>query len=154
VIELLLDLSNIVGGFLLAVGLLAQSPRVGEGIARAAAALAPFAWVVGVLALATGGFFLIKHVVDGPRVFHYEVVAIGVGVALLWERLAPRGAGAHTGRPDAVAGARRPAGTAVATGQLRTGQLRTGQLNGTALLLAVFGVIAIFVGIEGLFTPN
>ncbi|SBT52501.1 hypothetical protein [Micromonospora auratinigra] len=124
---LLLDLANIVGGFLLAVALLGSLPRVGDDLRRLAGRVAPFAWVVGVVALVTGGYWLIVHLVSGPRVFHFEVVGILVGLALLWDRL--------TGRP-----APRDQGSDGATG------LR--------LLLAIFGVIAIVVGIQGLFTPD
>jgi hypothetical protein len=119
----LLDVANIVGGFLLAAGLLR---RVADPLARAAAAIAPFGPVVGIVALVAGGYYLIVHLVSGPHVFHFELVGIGVGVALLWDRL--------TGRPAPARTAAEPAGG--------------------ALLLAVFGLIAIVVGIQGLFTPN
>jgi hypothetical protein len=127
VMALLLDLSNIVGGFLLSAALLRGVPRMGTGVARVAALVAPFAWVVGVVALVAGGYYLIVHVVSGPHVFHFEVVGIGVGVVLLWNRL--------TGRPDPRGG-------------------HQVDPTGTALLLAVFGLIAIVVGVQGLLTPD
>jgi hypothetical protein len=127
VIALLLDLANIVGGFLLAAGLLRRSPRIGADLARVAARIAPFGWIVGVVALATGGYYLILHATSGPHVFHFELVGIGVGVALLWDRLTGRALPRMDER-DAAAGA--------------------------GLLLAIFGVIAIIVGVQGLFTPN
>ena len=126
-IALLLDLANVVGGFLLAVGLLRRLPRVGDDLVRADTAVAPFAWVVGVVALVAGGYYLIVHLTSGPHVFHFEVVGIAVGVALLWDRL--------TGRP----------GSSQGPGNV---------LVGSSLLLAVLGLIAIIVGIQGLFTPN
>jgi hypothetical protein len=127
VIALLLDLANIVGGFLLAAGLFRHSPRAGAELGRVAARIAPFGWLVGVVALVTGGYYLILHATSGPHVFHFELVGIGVGVALLWDRL--------TGRP----------GPAID---------RRGTATGAGLLLAIFGIIAIIVGIQGLFTPN
>ncbi|MFG2050574.1 hypothetical protein ACGFIW_24445 [Micromonospora sp. NPDC048935] len=127
---LLLDLANIVGGFLLAVAVLRLLPRVGDDLGRLAGRAAPIAWVVGLVALVTGGYYLIVHLVSGPRVFHFEVVGIGVGLALLWDRL--------TGRP-----APRDEQATGATGA-----------TGLRLLLAIFGLIAIVVGIQGLFTPD
>ncbi|MGK5684147.1 hypothetical protein [Actinoplanes sp. URMC 104] len=114
---LLLDLANIVGGFLLAVSLLRRLPRAGDTLQRAADRVAPFGWVVGVAALVAGGFYLLVHLFNGPHVFHFEVVGILVGVALLWDRLTRRKA------PP-------------------------------ALLLAVFGLIAVVVGLQGLVTPD
>jgi hypothetical protein len=128
VIALLLDLANIVGGFLLAIALLQRTPRIGAELVRANAAVTPFAWIVGVVALTAGGYYLIVHLTAGPHVFHFEVVGIAVGVALLRDRL--------TGHP------------APQDGQPTT------TLEGTSLLLAVLGVIAIIVGIQGLFTPD
>ncbi|MFC7478807.1 hypothetical protein ACFQX7_00315 [Luedemannella flava] len=125
---LLLDLANIVGGFLLAIALLRRLPRVGDVLGRGAGAVAPFGWIVGLVALITGGYWLLVHAISGPHVFHFEVVGIGVGIALLWDRLTNRAAP----RADSSGG--------VATG--------------AALVLAVFGVIAIVVGIQGLFTPD
>jgi hypothetical protein len=127
IMALLLDLANITGGFLLAVALLRLLPRVGEHLARFAERVGPFGWIVGIVALAAGGYYLIVHLVSGPRVLHFEVVGIGVGVALLWERL--------TGRQRPVR--REPTGP-----------------TGFVLLLAVFGLIAIVVGLQGLFTPD
>ena len=126
-IALLLDLANITGGFLLAVGLLRRSPRIGDNLARAAARIAPFGWVVGVVALATGGYYLILHATSGPHVFHFELVGIGVGIALLWDRL--------TGRTPPRTYARYAP-------------------TGAGLLLAIFGIVAIIVGVQGLLTPD
>ncbi|MDG4787369.1 hypothetical protein O7626_15750 [Micromonospora sp. WMMD1102] len=127
IMALLLDLANIVGGFLLAVALLRRLPRVGDDLGRFAARVAPFGWLVGIVALVAGGYYLIVHLVSGPRVFHFEVVGIAVGLALLWDRL--------TGRPAA-----------------RTDEGTTA--TGVGLLLAIFGIIAIVVGLQGLFTPD
>jgi len=127
IMALLLDLANIVGGLLLAIALLRRLPRVGDDLGKVAARIAPFGWVVGLVALVTGGFYLLVHLVSGPHVFHYEVVGIGVGLALLWDRLTGR----QASRGDAD---RAPAGA--------------------ALLLAVFGLIAIVVGLQGLVTPD
>ena len=121
---LLLDIANIAGGLLLAAGLLRQLPRVGDGFGRFAARAAPWGWIVGVVALVTGGYYLIVHLFSGPHLFHFEVVAIGVGVALLWDRLTGRGRPAANGSPA------------------------------PALLLAIFDLIAVAVGIQGLFTPD
>jgi hypothetical protein len=126
---LLLDLANIVGGFLLAIALLRKLPRVGDDLGRFAARVAPFGWVVGVVALAAAGYYLIVHLVSGPHVFHFEVVGLGVGIALLWDRL--------RGRTPAV----------------RDGENRD-TATGLTLLLAIFGIIAIVVGIQGLFTSD
>jgi hypothetical protein len=125
IMALLLDLANIIGGFLLAIGLVASLPRVGDGFGRAAARVGPFGWLVGVVALVAGGFYLIVHLFSGPQVFHFEIVGIAVGVALLWGRLTNRPA-----REGSEHGA------------------------GLSLLLAIFGLIAIVVGIQGLFTPD
>ena len=121
---LLLDLANIVGGFLLAAALLVRLPRVGDDIGRAEGKLAAAGWIVGVVALVAGGYYLLVHLISGPRVFHFEIVGILVGLALLWDRL--------TGRKREP----RPAAT------------------GLGLLLAIFGLIAIVVGFQGLFTPD
>jgi hypothetical protein len=127
IMALLLDLANIVGGFLLAVAVLSRLPRVGDDLGRLAARIARAGWVIGVVALVAGGYYLLVHLFSGPRVFHFEVVGIGVGLALLWDRLTPRRA------PRAE---------------------QQGQATGLTLLLAVFGLIAIAVGIQGLFTPD
>ena len=129
IMALLLDLSNIVGGFLLAIALLRRLPRVGEGLSRVADRVAPFGWVVGIVALIAGGYYLIVHAISGPHVFHFEVVGIAVGLALLWDRLTGRAARTDAERRDGVA-------------------------TGASLLLAIFGIIAIVVGIQGLFTPD
>jgi len=118
---LLLDLSNLAGGFLLAAALLRRLPRVGDDLGRFADRAAPFGWIVGVVALVAAGYYLIVHLLSGPRVFQFEVVGLGVGVALLWTRL--------TGRQPTTK-------------------------DGLVLLLAIFGLIAIAVGIQGLFTPD
>jgi hypothetical protein len=135
VIGLLLDLANTVGGFILAIMLLRRLPRVGDDLLRAKSAIAPYAWIVGIVALVTGGYYLIVHLTSGPHVFHFELIAIAVGVVLLWERL--------TGR-SAV----KERSAAAITGRSGTG------LTGGSLLVAVLGVIAIIVGIQGLFTPD
>ena len=127
-IALLLDLSNIVGGFLLAIALLQRTPRIGDDLARADATVAPYAWIVGVVALVAGGYYLIVHLTSGPHVFHFEVVGIAVGVALLRDRLM-----------------RRP---------IASGASTTTAVEGGSLLLAIFGLIAVLVGIQGLFTPD
>lgn len=151
--SVVLDLVNIVGGLLLAVALLALVPRLGGGIRRGLGVLVPFGWVVGVIALVAGGYFLIKHIVDGPHVFHFEVVGIAVGVCLLWDRLRDRTVAGSSGDAGAAGGgAAVGGGTAV---QTEAGVVaETGVLTGTALLLAVFGLIAFVVGLEGLFTSN
>ncbi|MFV0622820.1 hypothetical protein ACBY01_02245 [Sphingomonas sp. ac-8] len=123
---LLLDLANILGGFLLAIALLARLPRVGDDLRAGAAKLGPFGWIVGVVALVTGGYYLLVHMTSGPHVFHFEVVAIAVGVALLWDRLHGR----TTDRAPASSG------------------------SGAGLLLAILGILAIVVGLQGLFTPD
>lgn len=127
-LALLLDLSNILGGFLLAIGLLEKLPNVGDDLRRFAGRLAPFGFIVGIVALIVGGWFLIVHLTSGPRVLHYELVGIAVGVLLLWDRL---GLSRRTGRTP-------PASSD----------------QGAGLVLAVFGVIAVIVGVQGLFTPN
>nr|MDT0658605.1 hypothetical protein [Micromonospora sp. DSM 115978] len=141
ILALLLDLANILGGFLLAIALLRRLPRVGDDLGRFADRVTPFGWVVGIVALVTGGYYLLVHLVSGPRVFHFEVVGIAVGVALLWDRLTGR---RSTGPGSAGAGAgaagAQPAGADAATG--------------VGLLLAIFGLIAIVVGIQGLFTSD
>lgn len=146
--SVVLDLVNIVGGFLLAIGLLALVPKVGDWLRRGAGVLAPFGWIVGVVALVAGGYFLIKHIVDGPHVFHFEVVGIAVGLCLLWDRL--RGRAAASSEAGAAGGATASGTTAVQT----EAAVGAGVVTGTALLLAVFGLIALVVGLEGLFTSN
>lgn len=123
-LELILDFCNILGGFLLAIGLLSLIPRAGDDLDRFAGKLAPFRWIVGVAALVCGGYFLIVHLTSGPRVFHFEIVGVAVGVLLLWDRL-------RAGRALPVSGS-----------------------SGPGLILAVFGVIAMIVGVQGLFTPD
>lgn len=131
-IALLLDLSNIVGGLLLGLPLLTMLPRGGATAGRLVSQLDRWAWIVGVVALVCGGFYLIVHLVSGPHLFHFEVVGIAVGVILLWDRLT--GKQPLTSREPM----RRSAGTP----------------EGATLVLAIFGLIAVVVGIQGLFTPN
>lgn len=126
IMALLLDLANILGGFLLALPLLGQAPRLGARFTGPGAWLTRFRVAVGVVALVAGGYYLLVHAVSGPRVFHFEIVGIGVGAALLWDRL--------TGRS--------------------TTEPRHTDPAGPGLLLAVFGLIAIVVGVQGLFTPD
>ncbi len=125
-LALLLDLSNIIGGLLLGLPLLRMLPRGGEPAGRLIARIDPWAWIVGVVALVTGGYYLIVHLVSGPHLFHFEVVGLAVGIILLWDRL--------TGKQP-----------------LRGGP---GTPEGADLVLAIFGLIAVVVGIQGLFTPN
>ena len=127
IMALLLDLANIVGGFLLAIPVLRRVPRIGDDLARFADRAAVARWVVGLVALVAGGYYLLVHLFSGPHVFHFEVVGIAVGVALLWNQLTRR----PKPQPEAGSGA-----------------------TGAALLLAVLGLIAIVVGIQGLFTPD
>lgn len=127
-IALLLDLANIVGGFLLAIGLLVRLPSVGDDLANAAKRIGPFGWIVGLIALICGGYFLIVHLISGPRVFHFEVVGLITGVLLLWDRL---NLSRRTGKDLPASGS-----------------------TGAGLVLAIFGVIAIIVGFQGLFTPG
>jgi hypothetical protein len=127
-IALLLDLSNIVGGFVLAIALLQRIPRIGDDLARAHTAIRPYAWIIGVVALVAGGYYLIVHLTSGPHVLHFEVIGIAVGVALLRDRLV-----------------RRP---------VTSGASPTTAVEGGSLLLAVLGLIAVLVGVQGLFTPD
>jgi hypothetical protein len=124
-IALLLDLASLAGGAVLAADLLADVPRVGRAAARAAAVAARFARAIGVVALATGGFYLLVHLTSGPHVFVFELVGVGVGTALLRDRLFPARSGATSGGSGAV-----------------------------GLLLAVFGLVAMVVGLQGLVTPD
>lgn len=127
-LSLILDLSNILGGFLLAIGLLALIPNAGDNLARFAERLGPFRWIVGVVALVCGGYFLIVHLISGPRVFHFELVGIAVGVLLLWDRLR--------------------------AGRLAHRDLPASGSQGAGLVLAMFGIIAMIVGLQGVFTPD
>ncbi|WP_433206418.1 hypothetical protein ACQP00_39505 [Dactylosporangium sp. CS-047395] len=128
ILALLLDLANIAGGFLLAVALLRRLPRVGPGLGRFAERMGPFGWIVGIFALALGVMFVLIHLLRGSGIYIFELVGIAVGLALLWDRL--------TGRPSPV-----PQPNADGT-------------TGVALMLAIFGVIAILVGLDGLITPD
>ncbi|KQY30160.1 hypothetical protein ASD21_13745 [Caulobacter sp. Root1455] len=127
-LALILDLSNILGGFLLAIGLLALIPRAGDDLARFAERLSRFRWIVGVVALICGGYFLVIHLISGPRVFHFELVGIAVGVLLLWDRLR--------------------------AGRLAHRDLPASGARGPGLVLAVFGAIAMLVGLQGIFTAD
>jgi hypothetical protein len=127
IMALLLDLANIAGGFLLAAALLRELPRVGDDLGRFAAGVAELGWVVGIVALVAGGYYLLVHLTSGPRLLHFEAVGIGVGIALLWDRL---------------------------TGRQRPRRDHRDGATGPALLLAIFGLIAIVVGIQGLLTPD
>ncbi|MBO3743374.1 hypothetical protein [Actinoplanes flavus] len=140
---LLLDIANIVGGLLLAIPLLGRFPVV----ARVTARIAPWRWLAGIAALVAGGYFLIVHLISGPHLFHFEVVGIAVGVLLTWERLTgrkPLVPAAPVTTPAAPSPSAEPAPVAVAPADPA----------GPALLVAVFGIIAIMVGLQGLFTPN
>jgi len=127
-LALILDLCNILGGFLLAIGLLALIPKAGDNLGRFAERLGPFGWIVGIAALVCGGFFLIVHLISGPRVFHFEIVGIVVGVLLLWDRLR--------------------------VGRLAHRDLPASGSQGAGLVLAIFGAIAMIVGLQGIFTPD
>ncbi len=127
-LALVLDLCNILGGFLLAIGLLALIPNAGDSLARFADRMGPFRWLVGVIALVAGGYFLVVHLISGPHVFHFEIVGIAVGVLLLWDRLR--------------------------AGRLAHRDLPASGSQGAGLVLAVFGIIAMIVGVQGIFTPD
>jgi len=168
VTALLLDLSNIVGGLLLAGLLLQEIPRVGPAVGWLTGVLARAGVVIGIVALAVGGYYLIVHVTSGPHVFHFELVGLGVGVALLRDRLFPRSAAVRapataplsTGGPGGTTGGpggaypdtRLPPQPGPATTPVTSPV--ASPLTGASLLLAVFGLIAIVVGIQGLFTPD
>jgi hypothetical protein len=144
---LLLDAANIIGGLLLAIPLLGRFPV----IARLTARIAPWRWLIGIVALVAGGYFLIVHLISGPHLFHFEVVGIAVGVILAWERL--------TGRRPLAPATPVPASTTHGAGSPEAATATApapspADLAGPALLVAVFGVIAIIVGLQGLFTPN
>jgi hypothetical protein len=124
---LLLDISNFVGGLLLALPLIRRLPVAGYDVGRFADKLAPFRWIVGIIALVAGGYYVIVHTISGPRLFHFELVGIAVGVALAWERL---------------------------TGKKPLDADEEGAPSGLPLLLSIFGLIAVMVGIQGLFTPD
>ena len=142
---LLLDAANIIGGLLLAIPLLGRFPV----IARVTARIAPWRWLIGIVALVAGGYYLIVHLISGPRLFHFEVVGIAVGVLLAWDRL--------TGRRPLVPAAPEHATTTHGGGLTAPAPATApspAELSGPALLIAVFGIIAIVVGLQGLFTPN
>lgn len=128
---LLLDAANIIGGLLLAIPLLGRI----RAVARATEHIARWRWLVGIVALVAGGYYLIVHLISGPHLFHFEVVGIAVGVILAWERLTNK-------RP------------LVTTGAPGTPPPAPADLSGTPLLIAIFGIIAIIVGLQGLLTPN
>lgn len=144
IMALLLDFANIAGGLLLAAALLQRLPKVGDDLGLAARAAAPYGWIVGLVALVTGGYYLLVHLTDGPRVFHFELVGIAIGVALLWDRLrggrAPKDSTTATPTTGSTAVARTRSAVETPTG--------------VALLLAVFGIIAVIVGFQGLLTPD
>jgi hypothetical protein len=158
----LLDLTNLVGGFLLAAALLTELPRVGPGMARVAGATARVTVAVGVLALASGGYYLILHLTAGPHVFHFELIGIGIGVATLRDRLFPgRGSGTGTGTDSSSAPSTAISATDTAISAPDTAISATstatsapGTVTGSRLLLAVFGLIAMGVGLQGLLTPD
>ncbi|SDT57720.1 hypothetical protein [Actinoplanes derwentensis] len=152
---LLLDAANIIGGLLLAIPILGRFPAV----ARVTGHIARWQWLVGIIALVAGGYYLIVHLISGPRLFHFEVVGIAVGVILAWDRLTGKkplvpapatSAGGSSspgiGWPSAGAPPEHSTATPPATAPA--------DLSGPALLIAVFGIIAIIVGLQGLFTPN
>ncbi|GAA2701154.1 MULTISPECIES: hypothetical protein [Actinoplanes] len=123
---LLLDLANILGGLLLGIPLLRRIPNVGGGLERFTERVARWSWLIGIVALVAAGFWLIVHLFDG-RIWHFEVVGLAVGLLLTWEKL---------------------------TGRRVLNSPGPGEPGGWPLVIAVFGVIAILVGIQGLFTPN
>jgi hypothetical protein len=151
---LLLDLANIFGGFLLSIALLRMLPRVGDDLSRFAARVAPFGWIVGVVALVAGGFYLIMHMISGPHVFHFEVVGIGVGLALLWDRLRGRTGTVARRETSPVTHPDSHLDSRSDSAATRTLTAQRSAATGAALLLAIFGIIAIVVGIQGLFTPD
>ena len=126
-ISLLLDLANILGGFLLAIGLLIKIPNVGKDLAKGAAQLAQLGWLIGIVALVTSGYFILVHLTSGPGLLHFEIVGLITGILLLTDRVK---AGRNTSDP-------------VGKGA-----------SAFTTFVAVFGVIAIIVGFQGLFTPN
>ncbi len=134
-----LDLSLLVGGFLLAAVLLQQIPQIARGVESAASTLNRFRLVVAVVALVAAGYFLIVHAVSGPQVLHFEVVGLLVGICLLL-----------TSTPASASGAPRTSssGRRAVSGPTNVTQ------DPRALLLAVLGLIAIIVGLQGLITPN
>ncbi|GGR12792.1 hypothetical protein GCM10010168_33190 [Actinoplanes ianthinogenes] len=122
----LLDFANILGGLLLGIPLLRRVPNLGGGLERFADRVGRWSWLIGIVALVAAGFFLIVHLFDG-RILHFEVVGLAVGLLLTWEKF---------------------------TGRRVLGSPGAGEPAGWALAIAVFGVIAIVVGVQGLFTPN
>ncbi|GAA1612403.1 hypothetical protein [Actinoplanes couchii] len=164
---LLLDAANIIGGLLLALPILGRFPVV----ARITGPLARWQWLVGIVALVAGGYYLIVHLISGPHLFHFEVVGIAVGVILAWDRLTGKKplvtAAASSGTTSSGAAssgtsspgigwpsAGSPPEHATATSPQTAPAPAPADLSGPALLIAVFGIIAIIVGIQGLFTPN
>ena len=153
ILALLLDFANIAGGLLLAAVLLERLPKVGPDLGLAARAAAPYGWIVGLVALVTGGYYLLVHVTDGPRIFHFELVGIAIGVALLWDRL--RGGKARARSSAAPVGSTTPAGPVAPVGPAGVRARSAVEApTGVALLLAVFGIIAVIVGFQGLLTPD
>jgi hypothetical protein len=147
VTALVLDLANILGGLVLAATLLGELPGAGRAVSAVTGPLARVGVVLGVVALAAGTYYLIAHIVSGPHVFHFELVGIGVGVALLRERLFPRTA--------APAGGPTPSDFVDTRPQPSTAPIPApAPVAGMSLLLAVYGLVAIVVGIQGLLTPD
>ncbi|GAA2891279.1 hypothetical protein Acy02nite_74750 [Actinoplanes cyaneus] len=122
----LLDLANILGGLLLGIPLLRRLPNVGGGLERFTDRVSRWSWLIGIVALIAAGFFFIVHLIDGD-LWHFEVVGLIVGVLLTWDKF---------------------------TGRKILDPPGAGEPAGRALAIAIFGVIAIIVGIQGLFTPN
>jgi hypothetical protein len=163
--SLLLDLANIFGGFLLSIGILQHLPYIGSGLNDFMRVVAPFRWIVGIVTLVAAGYFLINHLVSGPHLFHFEVVGIGVGLALLWDRLTSKQT--TSGSPalpdgdvtEVIPGPQQSAPAAGSFLPPRPGRVEAtvdGEdlSSGPALLLAIFGLIAVVVGIQGMVTPN
>jgi hypothetical protein len=67
IMALVLDLANIVGGFLLAIAVLRRPPRVGSHLGRFAGRVAPFGRVVGIVALVAAGYYVLVHLFAGPQ---------------------------------------------------------------------------------------
>lgn len=163
----LLDAANIVGGLLLAMALLRDVPGIGTLVVRSTAVVSPFRFLVGVLGLVAGGYHLLVHLTSGPHVFHFELAGIGVGVALLRTHLLARlGRSTSAATDTATRAAPDTANLCLGTGvppvspptsapnAPDSASPRPGPPRGADLLLTVFGLIALMVGVQGLFTPN
>ena len=114
-IWLFLHLANIFGGILLALPMIIELSKPNSNVKSSAKSAGEYGWIVGIVALVTGGYFLIVHL-DTLDVTHYEVVAVIVGLLLIAPRL---------------------------------GRSISGQ--GPRLLVGIFGLIALLVGLQGLF---